>query len=294
MNHPLVNRRALLRERWFNEGAARFEKVLCKLDVKTLLPSGDYYACPCCLWIFPREALSAKALTLEDVPPKTLGGKELLLTCAACNNSAGTEFDSQAERDTAVTNFFAGRDGRPLPVRIAGDEVSAQGTAEWKENELVLLPRRRQNHPDVIEALRRQVHDAASQQEGPAPSFSFTVLEEYDPARANISRIRSAYLAAFAAFGWCYILRPELDPVRAQLADANAELLPSLVGYDPTAAADRREMRFVETPEDIRSLLVMMGQYAVFLPGLEQPLPCDELSRALKTNANLEDGFRIP
>jgi hypothetical protein len=65
------------------------------------------------------------------------------------------------------------------------------------------------------------------------------------------------------------------------------------VGYDPTAAADRREMRFVETPEDIRSLLVMMGQYAVFLPGLERPLPCDELSRALKTNANLEDGFRI-
>jgi hypothetical protein len=275
--------------RWFNEGAPRFEKVLRKLGAKSLLPPGDYYACPCCLWIFPRQALAAKALTLEDVPPKALGGRELTLTCHECNHGSGADFDSHAERDTAFTNFFAGRDGRPLSTRISGDEVSAQGTAAWTEDGLLLLPHRKQNHPDAIEALRLQVREAANQAQDP-PSFNFTILEEFNSTRANISRIRSAYLAAFATFGWCYILRPELDPVRAQLADGNAEISPLLVGYDPTATADRRGIKVVESPEDIRSVLVTMGQYVVFLPGFEQPLSCDELGEALHKHANSGNG----
>lgn len=283
-----------LRERWFNEGAVRFQKVLEKVGARDLLPPGDYYACPCCLWIFPRQAVTAKALTVEDVPPKSLGGRGLLLTCNICNSDSGAQFDSHAEREAAFAKFFAGHEGgRPLPVTISGDEVLARGTAQRTENGLVLIPQSKQNHPQVMETLRLQTREAATGRKNPSLSFSFTVAQGFNPRRAKISWVRSAYLVAFAVFGWRYILRPELDPVRAQLADANAEILPTLGRYDPAAAADRREIRLVETPEDLRSILVMLGRYAVFLPGLEKALSCDELAQALENEANSGNGVRI-
>jgi hypothetical protein len=283
-----------LRERWFNEGAVRFQKVLENVGARDLLPPDDYYACPCCLWIFPRRAVTTRELTLEDVPPKKLGGRPLLLTCKECNNASGSKFDSHAECETAFAKFFAGHEGgRPVPVTISGDEVSTRGTAQRTENGLILIPRPDQNHPDEIEGLRVQVREAAAEGEDPGSTFSFTATEGFNRRRAEISWVRAAYLAAFAAFGWRYILRPELDPVRAQLADADAEILPSLGGYDPAAAADRREIKLVEIPEEIRSVLVMMGRYAVFLPGLDEALTCDALSQALDSKVGSGDGVRI-
>jgi hypothetical protein len=52
------------------------------------------YICPICNQIFSSELLiqtddNLNPLTLEDVPPKKLGGKPILLTCKNCNNEIG-------------------------------------------------------------------------------------------------------------------------------------------------------------------------------------------------------------
>ena len=41
------------------------------------------YPCPICLTPFTIEALADKRLSAEHVPPKSVGGHELVLTCTA-------------------------------------------------------------------------------------------------------------------------------------------------------------------------------------------------------------------
>lgn len=49
----------------------------------------------------------------------------------------------------------------------------------------------------------------------------------------------------------------------------------------------------VETPEDIRSVLVIMGQYGVFLPGLWEPLSCNDLAHALGQRAESDSRLNV-
>src|SRR5690606_794099 len=52
----------------------------------------DVYLCPICLR--PHIDLNSDdPLTLEDAPPKSLGGSANTLTCKTCNNTAGHEID---------------------------------------------------------------------------------------------------------------------------------------------------------------------------------------------------------
>ena len=55
------------------------------------------YPCPICLTPFTIEALADKRLSAEHVPPKSVGGQELVLTCTSCNNLAGTKLDAHAK-----------------------------------------------------------------------------------------------------------------------------------------------------------------------------------------------------
>ncbi len=52
----------------------------------------DVYICPMCLKV--HQTINEKdPLTLEDAPPKSLGGTANTLTCKSCNNTAGHKID---------------------------------------------------------------------------------------------------------------------------------------------------------------------------------------------------------
>lgn len=94
--------------------------------------SSDYYACPCCLTAYPREAVAAGILTEEHVPPARLGGPGLLLTCKDCNSNSGTSFDSHAVARSHADDFVRGCvNGRALPVTAHADGIPLRGTAQW-------------------------------------------------------------------------------------------------------------------------------------------------------------------
>src|SRR6266536_1828070 len=97
-------------ERWFVEGAAALARALAAIGSPGALPStGEFYACPCCLTMYGRDALDEGVLTDEHVPPRAAGGRRLVLTCSACNKSAGSAFDAHAERREAIHDVVAGR-----------------------------------------------------------------------------------------------------------------------------------------------------------------------------------------
>src|ERR1700726_3097145 len=85
------------------------------------------YLCPICMTPFSVEALANKSLSSEHVPPKSVGGRELLLTCTVCNNSAGTKLDADAKIKEDVRIAMAGMLGRPHRIKAMIGDLRVNG-----------------------------------------------------------------------------------------------------------------------------------------------------------------------
>jgi len=82
------------RQDWFERGCEAYKHVTRQLGVQ--LPCERFYVCPLCFTGFNELALSEtvdqkQRLTDEHVPPASVGGNKMTLTCAACNSDAGAE-----------------------------------------------------------------------------------------------------------------------------------------------------------------------------------------------------------
>jgi hypothetical protein len=227
------------------------------------------------------EALSNGMLTIEDVPPKSVGGRWLVLTCKQCNSTAGTRLDEQARLREEQLDFFAGRvPDRALAAEIMVGDSTTRGDIRNAGDALLLFVDPKRSDPRQHAAMTKTLDQWASG-DRPGGPMGFELAKRVHVVRARLSWLRAAYLVAFAALGWRYVYMPYLAPLRAQLADPDAMLLPPLALADPDAAAYSRDLLVVQEPHELRSLAVVLGHYTVFLPGLEDPQPFMSLGSAL-------------
>ena len=86
------------------------------------------YICPICLTHFTSISDLKNPLTLEDAPPKSLGGKADTLTCKNCNNTCGHKIDfhlTERLRELDSANLIPGTEMK-VKVKIGGETI--QGT----------------------------------------------------------------------------------------------------------------------------------------------------------------------
>lgn len=282
------------RLRWFDEGARTLRMVAGRLGIADGLPTHEeYYACPCCLVAYNRAAVTARVLTEEHVPPRSLGGRGLLLTCAGCNSNAGTKFDAHATRRLDAEAFMSGQvNGPVLPATFRVDGIPLRCTAQWTEGGLQLFGVPRQNNPEIQEA-HFQALDAYVESGNPNPDTSFTVHTHFNGERARLSWIRSAYLVAFAALGWSYIFRSVMEPARQQLKQPDAEIIPMHILRGPIASAGERRILSVSEPDELRCILVMVSGHTVFLPGIFRPLSFGQLANAFSYRCDADGKLRV-
>lgn len=281
------------RSRWFDEGASALRLVLERLGRgHELPPDEDYYACPCCLVAHPRAAVAAKYLTFEDVPPKALGGRPMLLTCRECNNNSGTNFDADAVQKAIADAFVRGAVTPEVRATSYIDGIPLRGTAKSTESGISLASVPGQNDPKVEAAYMRAM-DSLAGDEHASSRFSFTVHTRYDETRARVSLIRASYLAAFAGLGWSYILRPEMKFIRDQLKSPRGQILETYIFRDSDSPISTRRFLLVDDPDELRCVAVTIGEYSVFLPGLWNPLTWDELAAAFCHRREAEDRLNL-
>lgn len=289
-----VDRRLNARLRLFDVGAPTLRRALERQGRDGLLPAGeDFYACPCCLEALPREAAIAGWLSEEHVPPKGLGGKRLVLTCRACNNTSGHAFDTHAVTRSWADHFAHGKPGRTLPATFCANGIPLRGTAQRTDDGSIHVSANpRQNDPKTQATLLKVLHEYVDQKDS-HPRVSFTVHTYFDEAHARYSWIRSAYLAAFAGLGWSYILRPVMQPIRDQLASPDDASLPThmlrTLGADPSA----RRILLVDDPDELRCVAVVMGEHTVFLPGLDRPQSYEQVIAAFAREKQLHPQGRL-
>jgi hypothetical protein len=251
------------RQEWFDLGCEAFKRSFP--DV--VKHAHGVYVCPLCGEALSERCLTEEVphpdrLTEEDVPPKNDGGKPMLLTCGRCNSTAGYELDCHLRKESDIRDFLKGNlrevqatlrtDSGAVPIRLS---LSDQGIKMHG-------PKMRYPPP----SLKRVVSDFEGVTLGDvSDALEFTVeFERYSPSRAAISLLRSAYLAFFAAFGYRFIVRPEMEAVRALIA--NPEI--KKPGTFRMLCREYSEpiLCRIKAPEAFRSYAMRYKHSLIFLP----------------------------
>jgi hypothetical protein len=224
----------------------------------------EVYVCPLCARPFP----NIDDLTFEHAPPKSLGGREVALTCKRCNNTAGSSLDVEMRRAEDVDAFVVGEPTGPIRARFdVGAGAVNVDVQRGPDREITVggLPDR--NSPDTT-AAHLAALDAMVGPAVPAQRLTFTFpRHRFERSTVAAGWLRAAYLLAFAKFGYRYALRSLFVPVRDQIADPTSAAIDSFYYFNLNAAPARRSMIAVAEPEPLRSLAVVNGRHLVYLPG---------------------------
>src|SRR3984957_18561906 len=141
---------------WFDRGASALAKAC---PGTCAVPT---YVCPICCSPFTVEALNDGRLSVEHVPPQSVGGRELLLTCTACNNTAGTKLDAPAKMKEEVRLAMKGGPVRPHRIKATIGGITVNGQLHAKDGSYSLTIPKHLNRPGTSEILQRLGRAGAS------------------------------------------------------------------------------------------------------------------------------------
>lgn len=195
-------------------------------DLNDVYPNqGDVVVCPICLLVFPRDVIKEKILTDGHVWPqyfrkKSLKAKNMrVLLCDDCNHKAGSRSDKQMQLNEQVRDgeesgeWFGSRrvqlirkpGERPvdLNVKISGDKKNFRITGRINKNKQWIdgSPEDQMRFHEIIE-------------KGEHVSVLIHPPKNLDLDIVPAGWITSAYLMAFYALGYRYILDSSLNIVR--------------------------------------------------------------------------------
>ena len=238
------------------------------------------YICPLCFEVFFEDDLSASKknhLTLEDIPPKSLGGKPLALTCKNCNSKSGHELDIHLlnRLQEIDSHLFLKNSKANATYELNGNKIN--GIVEIDQNRSVKL-HLQTNRSNPIES-RKLIKDlfppVITNKVFKTPNFNLELHKRSNENRAEVAVLRIAYLLAYATFGNSFLINSGLFKVREQILNPDKEILqkPYWIIYDFPKEAEG--INIIIQPKELRSFLVIFNlvtksqsrQIAIALPG---------------------------
>ena len=181
------------------------------------------YVCPICLNEFSEDDLSNSSvnmLTLEDAPPKSLGGHANTLTCKTCNSKSGHEIDFH------LTEHLIEKDVRDFLPDVKtkakflhkGTKVQGEMKVDSK-GKITVIHHQKINNPELLKTYIEKTgkDDLISIEFNPS---------RVDKLRLEVALLKSAYILAFEHFGYALIMNNAFDIVRDQLRSPEKQIYP--------------------------------------------------------------------
>ncbi len=208
------------------------------------------YICPICLTRYSTvEEHPDNPLTLEDAPPKSLGGKPVVLTCKKCNNTAGYKIDVHLVnrlRELDDQQFLPGTD---LPVTIKIDDETFRAKIQVDEKgTMSVLHSNKNNHPEKLQEAMKNVTKGMRI----SPEF---IKTKVIPENLEYALLKTGYILAFAKYGYSLMLDPCYDIVREQLLNPEMQLFP--VGFWLSPREEVPQGVFMITDKGYESIVII-------------------------------------
>ena len=198
------------------------------------------------------------------MPPQSVGGKPIILTCTECNNRHGSEIDVHVQRGRDLREIAEGKRPTWATLRLGENEITTKTTFGDK---IEVVEVSGKSNPACSEALAREFEEfVTSNTTDWSVDVSYT--SRHDPWREQVAWLRAAYLTVFALLGYNYILRSELNPIRDQFNQPDERIVPQIMKFMPTFD-DETQILDVSQPADLRGFAVRLGKRLHFLPGFD-------------------------
>ena len=214
--------------------------------------------CPLCMRLFNSQTLDQNhinPLTLEDVPPKSFGGKAKILTCKKCNNTSGHKLDANLHLNFEQRPFFrmelnSEYKFRNMILKNSKEAIRVSGKViHFKDRGLYF--KLNLNNNDWRYKKFVSIMNSGGDHEG--------LLDFTSPSALSVETalLRIAYLTCFEKFGHAFVLNPAYDAIRHQIANPDEEILPIRGMGNPEGNTYPSGIYIIREPENIRGLIVV-------------------------------------
>jgi hypothetical protein len=268
----------LLRQKLYELFSGNLDYIRAQSFVNLEPDINGSYLCPLCIRLFTKKHLDQSienCLTLEDVPPKSLGGKPLILTCKECNNKSGNKLDEELRKKLIIHEF-----GKKTPkTQVQASMKFASGlytscamshrndgglNVHLFKNGLKAKRGKRKCFPQISDYLRANgLND-----------FSLKI-KTYKTKHPKIALLRIAYLLAIAKFGYSFLFNDNLEQVRQQIKTPEKEVIKGFGLIEQDDNSYEEGIYLVTQPKELRCFLIIFKLFtensetlqAVVLPG---------------------------
>ena len=239
------------------------------------------YLCPICGKGYSEESAVSGELTLEEVPPRSMGGKGLLFKCKECNSNAGHKIDyhikNQLDLERLTTIILGQSDNEKTSgdILINGNKfpVTVQRKAECTEIRLI----GKANNPKKVNRLKEYMAALSAIGNSIGVEFKISKTVKLDIRHLKIAFLKSGFLLITALLGYTYAFNKRLTVVREQILNPSNDLLGTKFWVEPGKNQPFPKRRILLVTEPLPLLLVIYDNGAVILPDLSSPTDLYEI-----------------
>jgi len=252
------------------------------LEIEELL-----YVCPICGEKFPEASAENGQLTLEDIPPRSMGGTGLLLTCKTCNSRAGYKIDNYIKTHLDMQKFVqtilekdTANDNQIFCNLLINDEDFPARVSQKSGNIEIQIIRKASN-PNKVNKLKDYFEVGVVNNSLDGSEFKLTKTDKFDTRKWKLAFLKSGFLLLTAMLGYTYAFDKRLLIVREQISHPEKNLLGSLFWFKQNKKQPFPKRRIIMVSTPLPLFLVTFDENAVILPHLSSPV---DLYAEMKTN----------
>lgn len=233
------------------------------------------YLCPICGRGYPEESAVTGGLTLEDVPPRNMGGRGLLLTCEVCNSKAGHKIDYHIKSQLDLqdlTEILLGQSGeKKSSGSILLNNEQFPVTVQRKDGCTEIKLIKKANDPTKVNNLKEFMTALSANGGGDGLEFNINKTVKLDCRLLKIAFLKSGFLLVTAMLGYKYAFDKRLLIVREQISNPEQDLLGTCFWIEPGKAQPFPKHRIISVSEPLPLFLVTYDNGAIILPNPLSP-----------------------
>lgn len=277
--------------RYFDAGASALRSALSAEFWRQHPELVNTYLCPlCCSRFWLREAADGSVtdgdLSLDDAPPlamKNADGRVKVLVCRICNNTAGSLVEADLSHYWRQVSFVRQQPDGPFPatLQMGSESVNVEARYLPADSEggpftlsVVGGPPGTHDHPETHARMWAEVDRIHDEGTWDGTAFTVTPKRGFKHKQVSVALLKSAYLIAFARFGYRWALAASMTPIRNVVAGAAQGRISAdepapwrVLAADESTSAVR--VATAAEPEPL--VLVQMGVDVIVLPASQTP-----------------------